>query len=200
MSDKKNKFAFGPDTGPAQGWDMGASFAAGPQGAPAGMPSQGPDVMAAQAAEQTGAMYGMPYPPPPYWPPYGAPPFAPPPYGMPPHPMAGPGLMGYPGYGPTPDMGNNAGNGPTAAGPDFAGMHNILNGLTKGDNPLASLARLLDVNSSDFWKGAAAGAAIVMLLNNDEIKDQLKAMLGGLMPATNGEQDDTGAEAGETDQ
>lgn len=186
MSDKKNEFGFGPDMGPGQGWDMGASFATGPQGSYA---------MASQAAVQNGPMNGMPYPPPPppYWPPYGAPPFPGHPYGMPPHPMAATAPMGYPRYGPGPDMSNGAGNASSMPGPNFAGMHNILNGLSKGDNPLTSLARLLDVNSSDFWKGAAAGAAIVMLLNNDDIKDQLKTLLGGLMPATE-RQEETGSE------
>lgn len=186
MSDKK-KYQ-GPGA-PGFGWDMGMSYGPGGQGPAAGPV---PDPYAADpygmAPNGHPVMQGMPYPPPPPppWAMYGAPPPYGPGMGMPPHPMA-PGPQGYHCYGPEPQ----APNGSAGATPDFKGMHGLLDQLTKGNNPVASLARMLDVNSSDFWKGAAMGAVLVMVLSNDDVKDQLKGMLSGIMPGLNGEEEDS---------
>lgn len=184
MGDKKqtdafDNMGFGPGVfaGPHPAWGQGFSYGADPRGYDSGNKNEPP-------------MQGVPHPHA-YWPPYpnGAPPwavFGPPPpdpgygpgYGIPPHIMAAMAAMqaGQPGY--------DGMNGASANSDDFKGMHGLLDALTKGNNPVASLARMLDVNSGDFWKGAAVGAALVLVLNNDDIKEQLKTMFGGLMPGS----------------
>lgn len=191
MSDKKKVQGFG---NPGFGWDMAMQYGPGYSAPPAN--SMGSPVGNPYGATTDGrsGMQGISYPPPPPpWAVYGAPPPYGPGYGMPPHPL-GAMPQGSPGYGPGPQ----APNGQPGETPDFKGMHGLLDQLTKGNNPVASLARMLDVNSSDFWKGAAMGAVLVMLLNNDELKDQLKGMLSGFMPELNGK-DNADPETGETE-
>ena len=178
MSDKKKSdtFAqsgFGPADWAGAGWNQPQGFAPnqsfGPQAA-AEQPAPGPQ----------GPMQGVPYPPPPPpWAGYYAPPPMPPFYGMPPVPP-----MGMPPYMDPMAMGYGAAQSSSATSeqPGFSGMHNILRDLTNGGNPLNALGKLFDLKDGDFLKGAAVGAAVVLLMNNDEVKDQLRSMLSGFMP------------------
>lgn len=171
-----------------------------PQGAaqPVGMPMGGQG--AGHGAGGYGAM-GQPYqpqsapppyhaysPPPPqidpYWayhaaaqaqaaqgftPTYDAGVMAPPPYPPAPAPWLGyaPNASGYaPGGG----AGHGHGAGHGARG---AGMAELVDEIANGGNGLSSLSKMLNLEDSEFWKGALIGAAAVLLLTNESVQGAL---------------------------
>jgi hypothetical protein len=123
--------------------------------------------------------------------PYGAPGFAPYPQGMPvgQHayygaptyaPYAGPGpyyppagmhgayaAMAYPGVAAQPTAGLHAGQGPQG------GMSGLVEEIANGGSGLSSLGKLLNLDDSEFWKGALIGAAAVLLLTNESVQGML---------------------------
>ncbi len=54
-----------------------------------------------------------------------------------------------------------------------AGMSELIDELANGGNGLASVGRLLNLEDSEFWKGALVGAAAVLLLTNESVQDVL---------------------------
>lgn len=174
---------------PPQGWQGG--YPGGPQAGMTAAGMQGPNQTypgPAGFAGQPGFAAPGPHPgayafPPmahpgvdPYWAYHAQAAYAPPPYpyaGMapPPHPYAG---MPWPGYGPGLDQqvgqGRHAGGGQGAGGP---GMAELVDEIAKGGNGLSSLTKLLNVEDSEFWKGALLGAAAVLLLTNDSVQGAL---------------------------
>jgi hypothetical protein len=73
-------------------------------------------------------------------------------------------------------VGQPAGQPATAGPPGVgqqAGMSRMLGELTNGGSGLASLGRLLNVEDSEFWKGALVGAAAVLLLTNETVQETL---------------------------
>jgi hypothetical protein len=52
-------------------------------------------------------------------------------------------------------------------------MAEMLDELAGGGNGLASLSRMLNLEDSEFWKGAVVGAAAVLLLTNESLQDML---------------------------
>ena len=109
------------------------------------------------------------YAPPPY--PYGGPysvPFMGPYVGM--APPNSP-LQGYgPGLEQHSGAGRMAGGGRGAGGP---GMAELVDEIANGGNGLSSLSKMLDVDDSEFWKGALLGAAAVLLLTNESVQGAL---------------------------
>ncbi|WPL18745.1 hypothetical protein Thiowin_03835 [Thiorhodovibrio winogradskyi] len=53
------------------------------------------------------------------------------------------------------------------------GMSEFIEEIASGGNGLNSLGRLLNFEDTDFWKGALVGAAAVMLLSNDGVRNLL---------------------------
>jgi len=173
----------GPHFGPGPGMHHG-----GP-GHPGGMgPGPGWDPWA----------YG-PMPPPPF---HGAGPqgpYGPPGYGPPPNagPWGAPGMN--PGASPWSNPWSNAGSNPWGNPPDF----NAALGEMADQSGLGALKGLFNLDDGDFWKGAIVGAAVVLLLKDETLRetllgsaartaDALKTGLGGFAPGA-GE----AAEAGE---
>ncbi len=97
---------------------------------------------------------------------YGPPPGA---YGPPP-----PGWGPYPpGYGPQQPFGPD----PAAAAGLSAAMNEIAD-----QSGLGALKGFLNFNDGEFWKGAMVGAAIVLLMTNDELRN---ALLGSAAKTAN---------------
>ncbi len=102
---------------------------------------------------------------------YAAPPYAPnpsmgyyvPPPGMNPQ-YTPPGAL--PGSG-RPGAGMHAGQGV------HAGMSQFADELANGGSGLSSLGRMLNLDDSEFWKGALIGAAVVLLLTNESVQNAL---------------------------
>ncbi len=138
------------------------------------------------------------YPPnyPPNWPPQGtpvAPPPPPPPYYYPPH-------YGYPPQ-PMPGQGYGMeGAHPESVKGASSGISQALGDIVDSSG-LGALKGWLDLEDGEFWKGAIVGAAAVLLITNDSLRDSLlggasktaeamKAGLAGLGP--NGDEADQG--------
>lgn len=85
-----------------------------------------------------------------------------------------PGWPGYgyaasatPGYAPGMDaMGQRRAGG-------AQGVAQVMQEIAGGGNGLSSLAKLLDFDDKDFWKGALVGAAAALLLTNDSVQRAL---------------------------
>jgi hypothetical protein len=97
-----------------------------------------------------GPYFGM-APPPAPWPGY-APGF---------EPQGGAGRMGGGGHG----AGQGAGHG--------VGMADLVDEIANGGNGLSSLGKMLNVDDSEFWKGALLGAAVVLVLTNESVQGAL---------------------------
>jgi hypothetical protein len=69
--------------------------------------------------------------------------------------------------------GNTAPMGDAAGQGRRAGMAELIEELGSGGNGLSSLSRILNLDDSEFWKGALVGAAAVLLLTNDSVQDAL---------------------------
>lgn len=160
----------------------------GPQGAGMGPNQFGPDPgMQYQWSGPQGPAYG-----------YGPPPGA---YGP------APGWAGYPpGY--PPGYGPQYGMGPDPAAAGFSAAMNEF----ADQSGLGALKGFLNFNDGEFWKGALVGAAIVLLMTNEDLRGALlggaartasamKAGLGGFGEETaEGAAAETGAETGEEEQ
>ena len=118
----------------------------------------------------------------------------PPQAGPMPGPMPGAGFGAYPGYAPQFGFGPQAGFAPPPQGAHFGAAHGNPFGQAAGTpeadgvqgffsqlldgNSMASLARLFNFSDPDFLKGAAVGAAAVLLLTNSDLKDALLGAAG----------------------
>lgn len=142
-------------------------------------------------AYQGRASQGQAYWPPPGQVPYGAAPYGPTAYGaaapghlgpyatgpygqptgMPPSQPFGQPFAQYPGQPPgqPADQPPNQHQGPRPQ----AGLNDLVEEISNGGNGLASLGRMLNLEDSQFWRGALIGAAAVLVLTNDAVHDLL---------------------------
>lgn len=128
-----------------------------------------------------GAYYAHPYaaPPPPMAPDWSyrgpmQPAYASP-YPPPFPPMYGPAMSGpWPGHAAGDQSGaahsGNPGGGQAQHGP---GMADLVDEIASGGNGLSSLSKMLNLNDSEFWKGALIGAAVVLVLTNETVQGAL---------------------------
>lgn len=63
--------------------------------------------------------------------------------------------------------------GHNAAQGTHAGMSQFVEELSNGGNGLSSLGKMLNLDDSEFWKGALIGAAAVLLLTNESVQNML---------------------------
>lgn len=64
----------------------------------------------------------------------------------------------------------------------FGHMMGLVNDIMSGRTPNpTSMMGMLESCSMQFWKGAAVGAALSILLTNNAVKDALAGMVGGLV-------------------
>ncbi|RKT44737.1 hypothetical protein [Thiocapsa rosea] len=160
---------------PGPGADYGQpGFGAAPpyQAMYPGMP---PGMHPAAASHPAG--YGLPPGIDPYWAAYHAQVqaqagyAAPPPYaGMPQPGMPHPGYA--PGFGAMPAQPTVAGNG-HGHGQRGPGMSELVDEIANGGNGLSSLSKMLNLEDSEFWKGALLGAAAVLVLTNESVQSAL---------------------------
>jgi hypothetical protein len=166
---------------PEHGWhNMGAAPGsdptAGATAAPTGNmgPSLGPDPMSGYGYGAPGAW--------PHHPPMGwqggpaAPSYPPPGYGMGPPPH-GYGPYGPAGYGGAPygHAAPGSAPGPTPPGADSAGFGAAMGNLADQAG-LGMFKDFFRFDDGEFWKGAMVGAAVVLLLTNEGLRD---ALIGG---------------------
>jgi hypothetical protein len=52
-------------------------------------------------------------------------------------------------------------------------MSEVMDEIANGGTGLASLGKLLDLDDTEFWKGALVGAAAVLLLTNETVQKTL---------------------------
>jgi hypothetical protein len=52
-------------------------------------------------------------------------------------------------------------------------MAELVDEIANGGNGLSSLSKMLNVDDSEFWKGALLGAAAVLLLTNESVQGAL---------------------------
>lgn len=52
-------------------------------------------------------------------------------------------------------------------------MAELVDEIANGGNGLASLSKMLNLEDTEFWKGALVGAAAVLLLTNDSVQSAL---------------------------
>lgn len=118
---------------------------------------------------------GMPWPGMPPWPGY-----PPPGFGMGSSPY-GYGVYGAPGYqGPPVGPGYAAPPpGPAPAGAEQSGFGATMGGLADQAG-LGMFKDFFSLGDGEFWKGAVVGAAVVMLLTNEHLRE---ALLGGATKA-----------------
>jgi hypothetical protein len=163
-----------------------------PPGGPAAAPTGYPPVHPRAPAGPYG-QYPAAYPAPP---PYTGPQYAPPlpgmipshgPYAAAQPPAAGmaaagygghyPPPMGLPPQYPPPQAAHAAGGQPGAgahAGKGMQGhMSDLVDDISNGGSGLSSLGKMLNLDDSEFWKGALIGAAAVLLLTNEKVQDTL---------------------------
>ena len=78
-------------------------------------------------------------------------------------------------YGGQPQAaGMYAGGGGHQAGHGtHAGMSQFVEEISNGGNGLSSLGKMLNLDDSEFWKGALIGAAAVLLLTNESVQNML---------------------------
>ncbi|KAA6187044.1 hypothetical protein F2Q65_03950 [Thiohalocapsa marina] len=106
-------------------------------------------------------------------------------HGMRPQYMAPMPQPHYPPQTPGGDIGQGAGSGAGlgaglgagmgagAASGHQAGMAQMMDEIANGGSGLASLSKLLNLEDTEFWKGALVGAAAVLLLTNDSVQNML---------------------------
>lgn len=148
-------------------------------------PGMNPEQMAHMPPYGYYGAYAPPEPPPYYGYPYAG--YMPPP--PPPYP---------PGYGPHPGMPPHMQPPPTPS-PEQAELQSALNDMADKSG-LGMLKGLFKMDDSEFWKGALVGAAAVLLLTNDSVRESLlsgatktaeamKSSLGGAAPNDAEDQD-----------
>ena len=54
-----------------------------------------------------------------------------------------------------------------------AGMADLMEEISNGGNGFSSLSKMLNLDDSEFWKGALVGAAAVLLLTNESVQGAL---------------------------
>jgi hypothetical protein len=94
-------------------------------------------------------------------------------YAAPPHfaAMPPPG-MPHPGYAPV--FGAMPAQPPVSGhGPRGPGMSELFDEIANGGNGFSSLSKMLNLEDSEFWKGALLGAAAVLLLTNESVQGAL---------------------------
>ncbi|MFP4154388.1 MAG: hypothetical protein ACOC00_07170 [Halothiobacillaceae bacterium] len=160
----------GNPTGPGVGHGAMGGFGQGEAGP--GPHAQGPGFHGAQGhagpqpqgpgvpPQFQGAPWGWGMAPGPYMPQMGYP------WGVHPAAMMQPGMPFMP-----PNFGGAAGMQPPPA-PEQAGFQAAFDQVAE-QNGLGMLKGFFDTQDSDFWKGALVGAAAVMLLTNDHLRDSL---------------------------
>lgn len=84
----------------------------------------------------------------------------------------------YPGQGIGSQMaGDGVAQGPGAvaghAGQGRGAVTELLDEISSGGNGLASLTKMLNLDDTEFWKGALVGAAAVLLFTNDSVQSAL---------------------------
>lgn len=121
-----------------------------PGGAAAWPGGPGPQGMGAAAMHGGPGYHGA-------WPGMGVPPY-------PPGYAAAPGAAG--GFGPGPGPGAGPGPGPQA------GFGAALGNIAE-QNGLGMFRSLFNFDDDEFWKGAAVGAALVLLLTNENLRNSL---------------------------
>jgi hypothetical protein len=166
---------------PEHGWHNmgaapGADTTAGVTATPTGNmgPSPGPDPMSGYGYGAPGA---WPHHPPMGWPGGPAGPWYPPPgYGMGPPPH-GYGPYGPAGYGGAPfgPAAPGSAPGPTPPGAESAGFGAAMGNLADQAG-LGMFKDFFRFDDGEFWKGAMVGAAVVLLLTNENLRD---ALIGG---------------------
>jgi hypothetical protein len=69
--------------------------------------------------------------------------------------------------------------GAAGAAAGFQGLHrgprvsDLIEEISNGGNGLSSLSKMLNLDDTEFWKGALVGAAAVLLLTNDSVQNAL---------------------------
>lgn len=142
---------------------------------PWGAPGQGPDGAAPPPYQDGGDPYAAPwmaYPggmPPPYW--QGAPGQG----GMPPHAWH-PGYYAQPWAHPWGTTPPGPGFDPREAAPaggDAAAGFSALLGDVAEKNGFGMFRELFNLEDGEFWKGAVVGAAVVLLMTNENLRASL---------------------------
>ena len=77
-----------------------------------------------------------------------------------------------PGYGPPPQAAPGAPPGVGANDPAMAGFTAAMGDMAE-KNGLGMFKDLLNFDDGEFWKGALVGAALVMLLTNEDLRNSL---------------------------
>jgi hypothetical protein len=63
---------------------------------------------------------------------------------------------------------------PAGAGPHHGPrVSELIEEISNGGNGLTSLSKMLNLDDTEFWKGALVGAAAVLLLTNDSVQNAL---------------------------
>lgn len=113
------------------------------------------------------------------------------------------GMPGYaaPPYPPPPPYGYYAAPGvqppPPPGGVDQAGLEAAFNEMAD-KNGFGMLKGMFNFSDGEFWKGALVGAAIVMIMTNDELRNSLingaaktaEAVKSGFSGSANGDESD----------
>ena len=170
--------ANGPHAGMAGAYPGPTPYLGQPSyGAPPPYPGMQPSTFSGvhpgQARHPAG--YGLPPGVDPYWAAYHAQAQALAAYASP-SPYAGmvPPGMPHPGYAPAfgamPAQTHVSGGGHGPRGP---GMSELVDEIANGGNGLSSLSKMLNLEDSEFWKGALLGAAAVLVLTNESIQGAL---------------------------
>ena len=92
------------------------------------------------------------------------------------HPQYAPAGFYYGGQPQPAGMSAAQGGGPAGHGAGrgmHAGMSQFAEEISNGGNGLSSLGKMLNLDDSEFWKGALIGAAAVLLLTNESVKNML---------------------------
>lgn len=110
-----------------------------------------------------------------------------------PGPMPGPIPGFFPGaaYGPMPGMayGAHPGFGPSHSpmgqpfypqGPQFGQMMGLFNDIVSGNANMSQMTGLLGTMDNSFWKGAAVGVGLALLLSNSSVTSAVSGMFSGL--------------------
>ncbi len=83
-------------------------------------------------------------------------------------------------------------------GPDMGQMYGMVQDVLKGDADPGRIMSFLQASGGDFWKGAIAGAAAVLVVTNGAVKDALAGVVGSMFGQKAA--DETGAAAPETEE
>jgi hypothetical protein len=82
----------------------------------------------------------------------------------------------YPYHPQAPGYAHPPPQGPAHAGAGArhgAGMADLMDEIANGGNGMSSLSKMVNLDDSEFWKGALVGAATVLLLTNKSVQGAL---------------------------